>query len=417
MNTILEKAKEIPVAGEYDVIVAGGGVAGIAAALAAARHGAKTLLLERMYLLGGLATAGLVTIYLPLCDGEGHQVSFGLAEELLRLSISHGFEAGGKTQPDRDGGAWLLRNDPEERKHSRFQVEFNANLFAILAEQLLLETGVTILYGTTVAEVITEGDSIKALVTESKSGRQAFAASSFIDASGDADLCYLAGEKTVEFGQGNVLASWFYEFQAPYYQLYMLGGADRPDKYKKPGDPSYQKKRYRGLETEEITQFVIDSHENVKNRFLQNGEITKEHALATIATIPQLRMTRHIDGQYTLDDTEDKKEFPDSIGLICDWRHAGPVFEIPYRSLIGHKTKNLITCGRIISVTDAMWDISRVIPPCVVTGEAAGTAAALVSVPALKGPEEAADFMTLPVEALQDELKKNGVKLHCSEVL
>ncbi len=65
---IEEKAREIPLAGEYDVIVAGGGVAGIAAALAAARHGAKTLLLERTYLLGGLATAGLVTVYLPLCD-------------------------------------------------------------------------------------------------------------------------------------------------------------------------------------------------------------------------------------------------------------------------------------------------------------------------------------------------------------
>ena len=98
MKTILENAKEIPVAGDYDVIVAGGGVAGIAAALAAARHGAKTLLLERMYMLGGLATSGLVTVYLPLCDGAGHQVSFGLAEELLRLCVSHGFEASGRTQ-------------------------------------------------------------------------------------------------------------------------------------------------------------------------------------------------------------------------------------------------------------------------------------------------------------------------------
>ena len=96
---IEEKAREIPLAGEYDVIVAGGGVAGIAAALAAARHGAKTLLLERTYLLGGLATAGLVTVYLPLCDGEGHQVSFGLAEELLRLSVSRGFEPGGGKKP------------------------------------------------------------------------------------------------------------------------------------------------------------------------------------------------------------------------------------------------------------------------------------------------------------------------------
>lgn len=72
----------------YDVIVVGGGIAGIAAALSSARSGAKTLLVESMYMLGGLATAGLVTIYLPLCDGEGMQVSYGIAEEPLRISIS-----------------------------------------------------------------------------------------------------------------------------------------------------------------------------------------------------------------------------------------------------------------------------------------------------------------------------------------
>lgn len=78
--------------GDYDVVIAGGGIAGIAAAISAARCNKHVLLIERMYVLGGLATAGLVTIYLPLCDGKGHQVSFGLAEELLKLSISKGCE-------------------------------------------------------------------------------------------------------------------------------------------------------------------------------------------------------------------------------------------------------------------------------------------------------------------------------------
>ena len=89
---IQEPERTLPVRyADYDVIVAGGGIAGIAAALAAARAGKRVLLLERMFALGGLATLGLVTIYLPLCDGKGHQLSFGLAEELLKLSIREGW--------------------------------------------------------------------------------------------------------------------------------------------------------------------------------------------------------------------------------------------------------------------------------------------------------------------------------------
>ena len=87
MYTITEKERQIPVKGEYDVFVAGGGVAGISAALAAARNGARVVLAEKQCMLGGLATAGLVTIYLPLCDGCGRQVSFGQAESVTRCSL------------------------------------------------------------------------------------------------------------------------------------------------------------------------------------------------------------------------------------------------------------------------------------------------------------------------------------------
>ena len=86
----IEETRKIEIAEEYDVAVCGGGFGGISAALAASRQGKKTVLFEKEYMLGGLGTAGLVTIYLPLCDGMGKQVTFGIAEELFRLSISHG---------------------------------------------------------------------------------------------------------------------------------------------------------------------------------------------------------------------------------------------------------------------------------------------------------------------------------------
>ena len=83
MCKFTEPSRELNIYGSYDTVVVGGGFAGVAAALAAARGGNKVLLCERMFMLGGLGTAGLVTIYLPLCDGKGHQLSYGIAEELL----------------------------------------------------------------------------------------------------------------------------------------------------------------------------------------------------------------------------------------------------------------------------------------------------------------------------------------------
>ena len=125
----------------YDVVVCGGGFGGITAALAAARKGKKTLLLEKQYILGGLGTAGLVTVYLPLCDGKGHQVSFGMVEELFRLSISMGYE-------ERYPANWLDGVGTRTEKDPRFLVRYNPHFFAILVEKLLLDEGVDILYGT-----------------------------------------------------------------------------------------------------------------------------------------------------------------------------------------------------------------------------------------------------------------------------
>lgn len=400
---MIEKERQIPVAGEYDVIVSGGGIAGVAAAIASARAGAKTLLIEKMYMLGGLATAGLVTIYLPLCDGKGTQVSFGLAEELLKLSVTYGFEPG---PDDETVSPWLRESTPEERLKRRYRVRFNAQVYAILCEQMLRKTGVDILYGTSICAAAVENSKVTAVITENKSGRQAYMARSFVDATGDADLCALAGEKTATYQQGNVLAGWYYELVDGKYKLHMVGTADKPNKYKTAEQRAADTRtRYTGLDGREISQLLFDSHDTTLAHFLKNGGISADHALATMATFPQLRMTRRVEGPYELDDTEMFKSFPDSIGMVSDWRKSGPVYEIPFRCLYGKTIKNVITCGRCISVTDAMWDITRVIPDCAVTGEAAGLAAAISD-----------DFGKLDVSVLQQRLRENGVKLHLKDV-
>ena len=112
---ILEEYIKTPVQAQCDVLVCGGGFAGISAALAAARQGKKVILLEKQFVLGGLATAGLVTIYLPLCDGLGRQVSYGIAEELFRLSISMGAE-------EKYPANWLDGNGFRTAEDPRFEV-------------------------------------------------------------------------------------------------------------------------------------------------------------------------------------------------------------------------------------------------------------------------------------------------------
>ena len=258
---IKEKARKLDVVKSYDTIVVGGGVAGVAAALASARNGAKTLLLERTYMLGGLGTAGLVTIYLPICDGMGRQVSYGIAEELLRLSAKYGSEPNYRADGRHTGKTWLEEGHSiEEKKQDRFDVQYNGCVFAILCEQLLLENGVDILYGTTVTSASVKKDKINAVITENKSGRQAFAGKNFIDASGDADLALQSGAQTVDFQQGNVLASWYYEMIDGKFKLNMLGFADIPDKYKTKEQLENKGKRFKGLEGQELSSMMVQSH-------------------------------------------------------------------------------------------------------------------------------------------------------------
>lgn len=399
---VIEPERKRNVTEECDVLVCGGGIAGIAAALAAARRGAKTVLLEREYLLGGLATLGLVTIYLPLCDGMGHQVSFGIAEELLRLSVSRGIWDGKYPK------AWLENGTEEERIARRFEVQYHPFLFASDAEKRLLDAGVKILYGTLVADTVTEEGRIKAVIVENKSGRSAIAVKNVVDTTGDADVCARSGAECVRFGQGNVLAAWYYRFtEAEGVRLKSLGYADIPEEEKKSGEirTYLDDRRFGGLDAEEITDFVVTAHQKAIADVMKERERSAGAVPVVFPTIPQFRMTRRIAGVCTPDSKPTHQFVPDSIGMIGDWRKRGPVYELPYRCLYGEKIRNLITAGRNISVTDSMWDITRVIPSCALTGQAAGTAAAY-----------GCDFADVDVGKLQEQLRADGVKLHCGEV-
>ncbi len=380
---------------KYDVAVCGGGFAGISAALACAREGKKVVLFEKEYMLGGLGTAGLITIYLPVCDGFGRQVSFGIAEELLKLSITYGAEA---DYPEN----WLDNVGTRTEKDKRYLVQYNAQVFAILAEQLLLENGVDILYGSYVVDVKTENKRITHLAVENKSGKTEYEAGSVVDATGDCDIAKFAGVPTATFKQGNVLAAWYYSTSADGYKLQTVGAADIPEEERTGNEETpLVNRRFSGLDGKELSEMVCLSHRTTLDNWLKKRQTQPDAVISTIATIPQVRMTRKIVGEYELSHTELHTFFEDSIGMVSNWKKRGPVYEVPFRTLYNKEMKNLIVAGRCTSVNETLWDVMRVIPCCAVTGQAAGTAAAMTD-----------DFSSLDISLLQEKLRQNGVVLH-----
>ncbi len=392
----LKENIETKILKEYDVAVCGGGFAGISAALSAARQGSKVGLFEKQIMLGGLGTAGIVTIYLPLCDGMGHQVSFGIAEELFHLSISMGAE-------DRYPENWLTLGSSRTENDPRFQVQYNPQLFAILAEKLLLDAGIDIMYGTYAVAVNMSGDKIDHIITENKSGRCAYKIKSVVDATGDCDIAKFAEAPTDTFRQGNILAAWYYSVGKDGYNLVPLGCCDVPDEEKTEENMVEQliDMRFTGLDGEELSRQTCLSHRSTYNSIIEKRKDDPELVPVTMATTPQVRMTRKIVGEYVLSDKEMHTYFEDSIGMVSDWKKRGPVYEVPFRTLFSGKVKNLICAGRCTSVTETMWDIMRVIPCCAVTGEAAGCAAAMTD-----------DFSSIDVKVLQEKLKSAGVVIH-----
>lgn len=389
-----------PVRYTCDVLVAGGGIAGISAALSAARTGADVVLLEKEYMVGGLATAGLVNVYLPLDDGMGHQMSFGIAEELLRLALPDALEC-----PSREElSLWLDPHGARERAAGmRYRLTFNPWLYAIACERLLTESGVRILYGVSACGAHREGSRVDAVIAEGKGGRFAVCARCVIDATGDADIAYMAGARTRLYPRGNQLAAWYgCHDGADGARVRPLGVCDASEEEQRAGKTVAQlvDGRFAGVDCEELTRVTLLAHEQIMRDVRARRGERPDYTAASLAVIPQMRMTRGIVGLCEMSTADDHRDLPDSVGLIGSWRTRGPAYAVPLRCLYGAELNNVLAAGRCISATDAMWDLTRVIPACAVTGEAAGLAAAMTE-----------DVRALDVAALQARLRARSVPL------
>ena len=300
--------------------------------------------------------------------------------------------------------------DPAKRteKDPRFEVRYNAQVFAILAEKLLSENGVDIMYGTYAVGVDMKGDKISHVITENKSGRLAWGVKSVVDATGDCDIARFAGAQTDTFKQGNVLAAWYYFTDKNGYNLKQVGASDIPEEEKKNvKEIKYlSNRRFTGLDGKELSEMVCLSHKTLLDNWLTRREKDPSTVISTIPTIPQIRMTRKLVGEYTLSHLEEHKYFEDSVGMVSNWKKRGPVYEVPFGTLYSKTVKNLAVAGRCTSVNETLWDVMRVIPCCAVTGQAAGTAAAMTD-----------DLSTLDIKKWQKALTADGVVLHEKDVL
>ncbi len=407
IQRIHEPAREIPVTADYDVVVVGGGMAGVAAAVAAARRSARVCLVERFCALGGMATLGNIAVWLPLCDGRGHQVIAGMAEELLHLSLADLREDMTAAWFRHPPACWRGEGSREDRIQQRYRASFNPSSYLLALERLVVDSGVTLMYDTRVCAVHREGDRIRHVLLENKSGRSAIGAKVFIDATGDADVCYAAGEAT-ESLDSNVPAAWFYT---------LTGGELALQKLTQPYDPhggteGVDGPFFRGDTGEAVTAHLIESRRLLARRL---AEIRAKHPNDNVqpilpAMLPNLRMTRRLVGPVTVTEDDVHRWFDDTVGLGNDWRTAGPVYAIPLRALQGAHNVNLLAAGRCMSAGGYAWENLRAIAPCVVTGEAAGTAAAL-AVQSTDG-----DVHVVDVSALQGQLREQNVTLDRSLV-
>lgn len=454
-DKIKEKSREIPVAGKYDVVVAGGGVAGIAAAIASARNGAKTLLVEANGFLGGTATCVPMNwfgAYVP----ELHK---GIMKEFLTGLKKNDGIIQEFFNPVTNG--WLIG--------------FSVDRFKMMAAAMLEESGAELLLHTWIADVIVKDQALQGIIVESKSGRQAILANVVIDATGDGDVAaragcsYEIGRKKDGKTQGMTLVGPImegvntrkllsfmrtYRKQHPEEILEFItdrlpffvasGFKGMLEKSRKKGEIhfTYDTVWINGrLDTDKAEidgSFVADvDGTNVRDLTYAETESLKQlESLEMFAkkyipgfekarmmdrrgwTSIGVRETRRIMGDYLLteEDISQGKQFSDVIT-----RNLAPIdihapegqkfktlkkaYDIPYRCLVPKDMENILVTGRCISVTHEALASTRYMPCCIATGEVAGTAAAL----AIKGNISPKN---IDISLLQRKLKITNTSAH-----
>ena len=440
---MVEPGRRTPVFGEYDVVVLGGGPAGIAAAAAAGRAGRSTILIERYGFLGGAGTAAGLSTFCGLhanVHGEHKRVVHGLSSEITeRLRCMDGLNA------------------PHLSLAGKITAQaYDISAYKIVADEFLTASGVKILFHAFGVGVTSRSERrIDAVLIESKSGRAAIRGRMFIECSGDGDLAAWAGVPyELGDGQGNMLypstmfriggvdpvkagRAWeliprlMEEAERQGRRFPRKGAIVRPQR--NPGEWRANVTQIKnpdgtavsGIDVEQLSYGEIEGRRQCRDVFEFIKGVTPGFENAYIVEIaPQvgIRETRRVVGEYMVSEADilGCASFTDSIG-VNGWpveaHLSGSVLlkfppipesrgfnQLPYRMIVPKRIDNLLVAGRCASMTHDGQSSARVSGPCFVMGQAAGTAADL----ALRagGAPRALD-----VTLLQETLRTNGVFL------
>lgn len=397
---MIDFTKKLECKKNYDVIVAGGGVAGCAAAITAANRGLSVLILEKKCTLGGLATGGLVNFMVPMCNGYGRQITKGFAEKWTRKAISLGYDSMG--QEWRNG-------EPCEPIKRRYTTLFSGNIFALVLNDELTSAGVDILYDCVVADTICEKNVCMGVVTSSKAGLEFYGCKMIVDTTGDCDILRSMGVPTIageNFFTYNVrtitldgckkalengkICDVYSGICGGGINLY---GDNQPDDIPK----------WSGLSPQDVSDYLIRNYKIIFSKLSAEDKLTRD--IAVMPDMPQFRTTCRLEGDFTLEVSDCYKHFSDTVCVVNDFDQRGQIFEVPLRALTKKGYPNVITAGRSASGNGYGWDILRVIPAAIMTGQAAGEAVAL----AVKDERPVYDP---DISTLQQNIEADDVMVH-----
>ncbi len=385
----------------YDVVVAGGGVAGVAAAVQAARCGKKTVVIEKTVQLGGLATTGLVNLFVPMCNGRGVQIIKGMAAEFLQLAVRYGY--------DDIPQEWKNGEPGYGKTNKRLVSHFSAPIFALALCELLTNEGVDVMFDSIVTDAECADGHISSVLVFNKSGYTKIYGKIFVDTTGDGDLMHCAGVPTITRGNFHTYAAQGLTLErcktaveaqdvAKLYRDFYGGNATLHGKNHPEGMPLWD-----GTDGEQVTSYFKTNQLELLQNIKADDRKTRD--VVMLPAMAQFRTTRRIDGNVALKERDAYCHKADSIGAICDFEYRDLLYEVPYGTLVCDGFDNIITAGRSACGEGWMWEALRVIPPAIITGQAAGMAAA-------HAIETGCAIADVQVQPLQQALAKAGVMIH-----